>query len=175
MPCPRSPPAHWNAYRPSYNSPPPPVYLWPASLTALIGRTTRAYDVVINYTRDSEGGTRWSVEDIARVHYAGKQLHTVIRVLEAWESVDEQERDVAQIKDYGKDVRELCEVVLGVIGETERKTEGEVQAAERAKMYRRVRALEEEADMDVGDEDEKMGGDGKDLQVSQHTFIANTP
>ncbi|KAF1911332.1 hypothetical protein BDU57DRAFT_100782 [Ampelomyces quisqualis] len=150
MANPRYPKEHWNCYRPTYDAPPntqgpagihiplslspspttvdtstrpptSPPHLWPASLDHLMGRTVRAYDLVTNYARDSHGGTRWAPEDIARVHACGKQLHSVIRVLQAWSRCAARDVDAQQLRDDARDVEQACNLVQSVISCTERK------------------------------------------------------
>jgi hypothetical protein len=97
--------------------------LWSASLDALMGRTARAYDLVINYERDSEGGKRWSPRDIAHIHKTGKNLHGNIRALKAWERCHPDDRDYRLMDEDAKKVRNVCEVVQRLIQDTEKKSE----------------------------------------------------
>jgi hypothetical protein len=101
--------------------------LWPASLESLMGRTTRAYDLVINYARDCPEGVRWNRDAIARVYRAGKHLHGDIRVLKHWEREAKEVRlddgDWAVIEEDEEKVWRLCERVQRVIKETERTEE----------------------------------------------------
>ncbi|KAF1941319.1 hypothetical protein EJ02DRAFT_455256 [Clathrospora elynae] len=39
-----------------------------------MGRTTRAYDLVMAYAHDSDSGTRWPRKDIAHIRYVGRYL-----------------------------------------------------------------------------------------------------
>ena len=55
--------------------------MWKPAIDELIGRTSRAYKVVINYGRDSRGGYRWCPEDIAQVRTMGAYLDDDIRGL----------------------------------------------------------------------------------------------
>jgi hypothetical protein len=50
-----------------------------------MGRTDRAYDLVINYERDPEGGKRWSSSDLAHIHKTGKHLLSIIRTLKVYD------------------------------------------------------------------------------------------
>jgi hypothetical protein len=99
-----------------------PASILPPSLTTLMSRSSRAYDLVINYARDCPLGTRWSSASIARVRTAGKHLHADIRVLRHWEReagrMDRGDWDV--LEQDGKKVEKLCKYVLSVISETER-------------------------------------------------------
>ncbi|KAG9184929.1 hypothetical protein G6011_11759 [Alternaria panax] len=56
-------------------------------LDPLVHRTTRAYDLVLNYIRDSSGGTRWSREDIDDIGHVGRYLHEDLRALKHWKGV----------------------------------------------------------------------------------------
>ena len=87
--------------------------LWDDDLEQLMGRTLRAYDLVIDYDRDSEGGTRWSDKDIADIYDIGKHLHGDRQNLTEWQ------RKVARagkptntmlrdIRDDANDMRILC-------------------------------------------------------------------
>jgi hypothetical protein len=105
-----------------YNGP----QLWDPSLDKLMGRTARAYDLVINYERDSEGGKRWSYADIVRIHRTGKQLHNNISALKAWQRCAATDLDHRLIAEDAAKTRELCEVVQNLIAETENKTGFEI-------------------------------------------------
>jgi hypothetical protein len=109
-----------------HHNPRAPPQLWDPALDALISRTTRAYDLVINYARDSEGGTRWSASSIALVHSTGKHLHANIRGLKAWQRRCAADWDYFAIQEDEDQVRALCAEVLGVIDTTEAKMAWEV-------------------------------------------------
>lgn len=89
-----------------------------------MGRTSRAYDLVVNYHRDCEGGQRWSRENIVHIHDLGKHLHSNIRALKR------QRRSIAQSKlqdeaalrdvhENAETMREYCEQIQAVIRELE--------------------------------------------------------
>jgi hypothetical protein len=93
----------------------------PDAVTTLMGRASRAYDLVINYARDCPLGTRWSAASIKRVRKAGLHLHDDIRVLRHWQReagrMDGDDWDV--LEQDGAKVEKLSKYVLGVISETE--------------------------------------------------------
>ncbi|RYO37414.1 hypothetical protein AA0113_g11396 [Alternaria arborescens] len=94
-------------------------------LHPLIHRTTRAYDLVINYARDSNGGTRWSYEDIDDIKHVGKYLHRDVLDLKYWKELvtnggDMDEVTARRIWDDEERLKKYCERVLDVIGDTER-------------------------------------------------------
>ncbi|KAL1794488.1 hypothetical protein ACET3X_007909 [Alternaria dauci] len=91
----------------------------------LISRTTRAYDVVIHYQRDSHGGNRWSREDIDHIHHIGRYLHGDVRDLKQWKAVIYKEGNLDaetmdKIRDDEEKVKRYCEQILDVIRDTER-------------------------------------------------------
>lgn len=94
-------------------------------LHPLIHRTTRAYDLVINYARDSNGGTRWSYEDIDDIKHVGKYLHRDVLDLKYWKELvtnggDMDEGTARRIWDDEERLKKYCERVLDAIGDTER-------------------------------------------------------
>ncbi|RYO17144.1 hypothetical protein AA0111_g11142 [Alternaria arborescens] len=94
-------------------------------LHPLIHRTTRAYDLVINYARNSNGGTRWSYEDIDDIKHVGKYLHRDVLDLKYWKELvtnggDMDEGTARRIWDDEERLKNYCERVLDVIGDTER-------------------------------------------------------
>ncbi|RII15227.1 hypothetical protein CUC08_Gglean003694 [Alternaria sp. MG1] len=94
-------------------------------LHPLIHRTTRAYDLVINYARDSNGGTRWSYEDIDDIKHVGRYLHRDVRDLKYWKELvadggDMDEGTARRIWDDEERLKKYCERVLDVIRDTER-------------------------------------------------------
>jgi hypothetical protein len=93
----------------------------PSALTALMGRASRAYDVVVNYARDCELGTRWCASTIERVREAGLHLHDDIRVLRRWEreAGGIEGEDWELLRQDADKVEKLCKYVLRVISETE--------------------------------------------------------
>jgi hypothetical protein len=95
------------------------ILLWDQSLEDLMARTTRAYDLVINYARDSCGGHRWTPHDSAHVRTIGKDLHNNVRVLKYWQRCDPEDIDWAQIRLDAANVRLLCEDVQRAICQTE--------------------------------------------------------
>jgi hypothetical protein len=149
-----SPDRHDNSALSPHHNPRAPPQLWNPALDALISRTTRAYDLVINYARDSEGGTRWSASSIALVHSTGKHLHANIRGLKAWQRRCAADWDYFAIQEDEDQVRAFCAEVLGVIDKTEVKMEWELAAK---------RGGEKEKDKDKdkeGREHGKMGMEG---------------
>ncbi|CAO2655615.1 Nn.00g044180.m01.CDS01 [Neocucurbitaria sp. VM-36] len=102
-------------------------HLWPTTLHDLTSRTTRAYELVVNYARDSHGGQRWSASDIAYVRDMGKYLWEDIRALKdaqhrLTESADyEREKNdaVSEIEEDVERLREYCLRIQDVISETE--------------------------------------------------------
>jgi hypothetical protein len=139
---------------------PRPPQLWDPALDDLMGRTTRAYDLVTNYVRDSEGGTRWSTTDIARIHETGKYLHANIRVLKAWQRRAAKDWDYFRIQDDEDVVREICEVVQGLINGMESKTEWEMGAKGHGALGQGGESKQEDGDKDMqdvnGQENSKM-------------------
>jgi hypothetical protein len=109
--------------------------LWPTALDDLIGQTTRAYDLVINYERDCPSGRRWNADGIARVYKAGKYLHDDVRILRHWKR---QVRELgygdgdmmAKIDEDAERVRVLCEKIKGEIEAEEQGGDGEVYGRE---------------------------------------------
>ncbi|CAN9176840.1 unnamed protein product [Alternaria alternata] len=94
-------------------------------LHPLIHRTTRAYDLVINYARDSNGGTRWLYEDIDDIKHVGRYLHRDVRDLKYWKELvanggDMDEGTARRIWDDEERLKKYCERVLDVIRDTER-------------------------------------------------------
>ena len=94
-------------------------------LHPLIHRTTRAYDLVINYARDSNGGTRWSYEDIDDIKHVGRYLHRDVLDLKYWKELvanggDMDEGTARRIWDDEERLKKYCERVLDVIRDTER-------------------------------------------------------
>jgi hypothetical protein len=145
---------HDNSGESPHHNPRAPPQLWDPVLDALISRTTRAYDLVINYARDSEGGTRWSASSIALVHSIGKHLHANIRGLKAWQRRCAADWDYFAIQEDEDQVRAFCAEVLGVIDKMEVKMEWELAAK---------RGGEKEKDKDKdkeGREHGKMGMEG---------------
>jgi len=99
--------------------------LWDEDLNSLMHRTIRAYDLVVNYDRDSYGGTRWSREDIARIRDVGAYLHGDVRDLKHWSEVvaKEGEQDaytMDKIRDDVENLRKYCEQIQAIIRDTER-------------------------------------------------------
>jgi hypothetical protein len=143
--------------------PPQPPQLWDEHLDLLISRTTRAYDLVIHYNRDSNGGRRWSSEDIDYIHHVGRYLHGYVRNSEHWKEViaKEGKKDaftMDRIRDDVENLHKYCEQIQDVIRETER-----VPLRQRITRDDGVRAGEE---MDEGrEENEYAGGvaDGKKI------------
>lgn len=114
--------------------------LWPASLDDLMGRTSRAYDLVINYYRDSAGGTRWNADGIESVYTAGRFLHDDVRVLRHWkrqvaEYGGADEDMMRKIEEDVEKVRNVCEEVQSVIEETEQKPAWPIERAGRWKRH----------------------------------------
>lgn len=94
-------------------------------LHPLIHRTTRAYDLVINYARDSNGGTRWSYEDIDDIKHVGRYLHRDVHDLKYWKELvanggDMDEGTARRIWDDEERLKKYCERVMDVIRDTER-------------------------------------------------------
>ncbi|CAN9235664.1 unnamed protein product [Alternaria sp. RS040] len=94
-------------------------------LHPLIYRTTRAYDLVINYARDSNGGTRWSNEDIDDIKHVGRYLHRDVRDLKYWKELganggDMDEGTARRMWDDEERLKKYCERVLDVIRDTEK-------------------------------------------------------
>jgi hypothetical protein len=149
------------------HSTPRPPQLWDPALDDLMGRTTRAYDLVINYARDSDGGTRWSATDIARIHETGKYLHANIRALKAWQRCAAKDWDYFRIQDDEDVVREMCEVVQGLIDGTERKTGWEM-GGKGNRVLGQGGAKQEDGDKDMqdvnGQENSKIGLPGTKRQ-----------
>jgi hypothetical protein len=134
--------------------------LWPTSLDTLMGRTSRAYDLVINYVRDSRGGTRWDTDGIERVYIAGKFLHDDVRVLRHWkhqvaEHGGADDDMMGKIEEDVKNVRSLCEEVQRIIGETERKGDWEGECAFHENEYH-------------GDVEMYEKGNGQEHEESRH-------
>lgn len=99
--------------------------LWDEDLNSLMHRTIRAYDLVVNYDRDSYGGTRWSREDIARIRDVGAYLHGDVRDLKHWSEVvaKEGEQDaytMDKIRDDVENLRKYCDQIQAIIRDTER-------------------------------------------------------
>lgn len=99
--------------------------LWDEDLNSLMHRTIRAYDLVVNYDRDSHGGTRWSREDIARIRDVGAYLHGDVRDLKHWSEVvaKEGEQDaytMDKIRDDVENLRKYCDQIQAIIRDTER-------------------------------------------------------
>ncbi|KAI4677278.1 uncharacterized protein J4E88_007086 [Alternaria novae-zelandiae] len=99
--------------------------LWDEDLNSLMHRTIRAYDLVVNYVRDSHGGTRWSREDIDRIRDVGAYLHGDVRDLKHWSEVvaKEGEQDaytMDKIRDDVENLRKYCEQIQAIIRDTER-------------------------------------------------------
>jgi hypothetical protein len=144
--------------------PPQTPQLWDEHLD-LISRTTRAYDLVIHYNRDSNGGHRWSSEDIDHSHHVGRYLHGDMRNLEHWKEViaKEGKKDaftMDRIRDDVENLRKYCEQIQDVIRETER-----VPLRQRMTRDNGMWAGEE---MDEGREESGYAGgvdDGKDISL----------
>jgi hypothetical protein len=139
----RAPPKHWNIYRPSYSARRSSSsalrhqatndrrgqdsygkedydsQLCDAELESLMSRTARAYDLVINYERDSYGGQRWSSSDIAHIYNTGKELHGKIRLFKSWRRSRATSLNLAQVDGKVEEMRKLCETVQRAIKETE--------------------------------------------------------
>lgn len=64
-----------------YPKPEPYLEVWSPFTTSLMDRTARAYDLVLNYERDSHGGQRWSHDDIIAIRQLGSHLHADIFAL----------------------------------------------------------------------------------------------
>jgi hypothetical protein len=108
-----------------YDSP----QFWDPSLDKLMGRTARAYDLVVAYERDSEGGKRWSHDAIVHIHKTGKHLHNYIRALKAWKRCAVSDLNHHLIDEDSRKTRELCEVLQDLIAETENKPSFEIALA----------------------------------------------
>lgn len=99
--------------------------LWPSTLEDLMGQSTRAYDVVVNYGRDCPAGTRWTAASIKRVQKVGKDLHTDVRILKSWkrQAAEFGTGDENMMRKMQEDVfrmHRLCKQVKDVIDEEER-------------------------------------------------------
>ncbi|KAI4944110.1 hypothetical protein J4E91_008965 [Alternaria rosae] len=99
--------------------------LWDEDLNSLMHRTIRAYDLVVNYNRDSHGGTRWSRKDIDRIRDVGAYLHGDVRDLKHWSAVvaKEGEQDaytMDKIRDDVENLRKYCAQIQDTIKDTER-------------------------------------------------------
>ncbi|KAI4646006.1 hypothetical protein J4E93_005585 [Alternaria ventricosa] len=99
--------------------------LWDEDSNSLMHRTIRAYDLVVNYDRDSHGGTRWSREDIDRVRDLGRYLHGDVRDLKHWSEVvaKDGEQDAStmdKLRDDVENLRKYCEQIQAIIRDTER-------------------------------------------------------
>jgi hypothetical protein len=155
---------------PSYHN----IPLWDHSLEELMGRTTRAYDLVINYARDSSGGQRWSPQDSLHVQSVGKYLHNNVRILKYWQRADPEEIDWAQIKLDVENVRLLCEDVQWAICSSEKNMVGEWEMGRTREWAEGVNAEEQEGmDLDVAPEQaevkcaEEMDADGEDGEIKE--------
>lgn len=100
--------------------------LWPANLDDLMGRTTRALDLVVNYERDACGGNRWAADAIYAIKYESKTFHERIAKLRAW--ARDPERAKAEPAEFADDIRVVryhCEYIQRVIYRTEQNSGGE--------------------------------------------------
>jgi hypothetical protein len=91
-----------------------------------MGRTSRAYKVVINYKRDSYGGYRWCPEDIAQIRKMGAYLDDDIRGLYQWRRViaqrgQDNQTMMRRIEEDAERLCELCEAIQALISATERR------------------------------------------------------
>ncbi|KAF1845129.1 uncharacterized protein K460DRAFT_103542 [Cucurbitaria berberidis CBS 394.84] len=98
--------------------------LWDTELDDLMGRTSRAYDVVVNYERDSEGGQRWSREDIALIRDLGKYIWDDLRAMKKWQRTVAEQGDVdedtmRQIFDDADKMHAYCSEIQATIREKE--------------------------------------------------------
>jgi hypothetical protein len=148
----------------------PDPQLWDTGLDSLMGRTARAYDLVINYERDSSGGERWSRESIAYVHRAGKDLHNDIRLLKSWKHDPSADTQHDLIRIDARNVRMLCEYVQEIISETEIRTWEEWKAARMQEWADRVEVEDVKAEMEY--EPRKVRDYGKS-GMSNHSRDTN--
>jgi hypothetical protein len=110
---------------------PPLPQMWDSQIDELMGRTSRAYKVVINYARDSYGGYRWCPEDVDQIRKMGASLDDDIRGLYQWRRVvAKRGRDnrtmMRRVEEDAERLRELCEGIQALISATERKLPTEV-------------------------------------------------
>lgn len=100
--------------------------MWDPEIDRLMGRTSRAYKVVINYEKDSCGGYRWCPEDIAQIREMGQDLDDDIRGLYQWHRVilqrgKDNRAMMEEVDKIAEKLRELCEGLQSLISATERK------------------------------------------------------
>ncbi|KAF3006836.1 hypothetical protein E8E13_010660 [Curvularia kusanoi] len=105
--------------------------VWHPSLDDFIRRTANAYDLVMNYERDAEGGQRWVSKDIAKIRKAGKTLHSDIFALrhlqqQVAQQGDKDEYFIMKIKREANKLKLLCERVQQAISKHEQKCELEL-------------------------------------------------
>jgi len=122
--------------------------LWPPSLDDLMGQTTRAYDLVINYAKDCPRGGRWTTESIKRIHEVGKHLHNDVGVLRSWKrqvhELGEHDEDMMRkISQDVEGVERLCMRVKRVIGEEENVPENQKQREEDGDVEMRDQTVED--------------------------------
>jgi DNA-binding protein H-NS len=127
----------------------------------LISRTTRAYDLVIHYDRDSHGGIRWSREDIDRIHHVGRYLHSDVSDLKHQQKAiaEEGKQDavaIDEIRNRTENLREYCEQIQDLIKNLER-------VPLRQHMTRDDDGAQAGEPMDRGYESENARDDGKDV------------
>lgn len=105
--------------------------LWSPALDTLMGQTSRAYDLVLAYPRDAEGGLRWYASDIPRIRETGKHLHRDMWALKRCQRTVKYQGDpylkiTRQVERDARRMWDLCKKVQGVIGELEQKNEHEL-------------------------------------------------
>jgi hypothetical protein len=116
-------PANHRRFNAAGPAQPPPV--WDDHFNSLMHRTVRAYDLVMNYDRDSNGGTRWSRENIEHIRDIGAYLHGDVRALQHRQEViaKEGEQDGFTMNRVRADIQNMqkyCEQIQHVIKNTER-------------------------------------------------------
>ncbi|KAF2853258.1 hypothetical protein T440DRAFT_506096 [Plenodomus tracheiphilus IPT5] len=80
----------------------------------LMQRTARDYDLILAYQRDSDGGERWSTEDIAKIRAKGQQFHNNRRALNQLRRTvavagGEDEAVLAKIRKHKNKLLRYCE------------------------------------------------------------------
>jgi hypothetical protein len=105
--------------------------IWHPSVDELIRRTEHAYDLVLNYERDSHGGQRWIPEDIAKIQKIGKHLHPDAFALRCRQRdiAEQGDRDkvmMQRIKKEANSLKLLCERIQQAISKYEQKCEFEL-------------------------------------------------
>ncbi|KAF2130360.1 hypothetical protein P153DRAFT_268817, partial [Dothidotthia symphoricarpi CBS 119687] len=93
-------------------------------LDTLMRQTSRAYDLVLAYPRDAEGGLRWYTSDIPRIRKVGRHLHHDMWALKHWqrkvkEHGNMDKKTVRKIEKDAENMWDLCKKVQRVIGELE--------------------------------------------------------